>query len=312
MYVLHRIEEVAPSDTAVLLEGETGVGKELIAQAVHKNSSRYNKPFIKVDCATIPPTLIESELFGHEKGAFSGAVKNRKGRFQLADGGTVFLDEIGEIPLEMQPKLLRVLQEGSFERLGSEKTTNVNVRVVAATNRDLKKEVEKGRFRGDLYFRLSVFPISIPPLRKRVEDIPLLTDTFVESFSKKHGKKITKISKYIREKLQSYDWPGNVRELQNVIERAVITTPGRSLKLQGSLINTVKTDNSNNRLDMTLLEIEKQHIVEILEHCSWKISGVDGAASLLGLHPNTLRSKMQKLGIKRATDSDPEINKVEI
>jgi transcriptional regulator with GAF, ATPase, and Fis domain len=298
-YVLRRVEQVAPMETTVLLEGETGVGKELFARAIHERSSRKNRPMQTLDCASLSSSLLEAELFGHEKGAYTGADRARKGRFELADGGTLFLDEVGELPLEMQPKLLRVLQDGEFERLGSEQTSAVDVRIIAATNRDLKKEVGQGRFRGDLYFRLSTFPISIPPLRDRRSDLPLLASTFVETYSRNNGKHITKISKEMMQKLLAYDWPGNVRELQNVIERAVITARGDSLKLAEPLKDPGWTSSQESNEVLTLEEVQRRHILRTLNDCSWRIAGEAGAAARLGVHPNTLRSRMQKLGISK-------------
>jgi transcriptional regulator with GAF, ATPase, and Fis domain len=305
-YVLQRVKEVAPTDATVLLEGETGVGKELMAQSIHARSQRKDHPMLKVDCSTFPPTLLESELFGHVKGAYTGADRSRKGRFELADKGTIFLDEIGELAPETQPKLLRVIQEGKFERLGSEATTEVDVRIIAATNRDLKKEVAEGGFRGDLFFRLSVFPISVPPLRSRQGDVPLLIAHFVDEFAKKYGKKIETIPKGVLERLNNYDWPGNIRELQNVIERALITSRGNSLRIPDFSDQQIEINgDSHSRNGLTLEEVERRHIIETLQSCSWVISGQDGAASRLGLHPNTLRSRMQKLGIKNPRKSDP-------
>jgi len=303
-YVLKRVQEVAPTEANVLLEGETGVGKEVLAQAIHARSHRSGRPFLKVDCATLPPPLLESELFGHVKGAYTGADRTRRGRFDLAHGGTIFLDEVGELPLEIQPKLLRVLQEGRFERLGSEATTEVDVRIIAATNRNLKKEVAESRFRGDLYFRLSVFPLSVPPLRSRHGDIPLLIAHFVDEFAKKYGKPIETIPKGVLDQLNGYEWPGNIRELQNVIERAVITAQGDSLRLPEAFQQVEADSASRSWEGLTMEEVEHRHISDTLKDCSWVISGPKGAASRLGLHPNTLRSRMQKLGIKKSESSD--------
>jgi PAS domain S-box-containing protein len=299
-YVLNRVEEVAELDTTVVLEGETGVGKERIARAIHQKSLRSSKPFIVVNCAALPSNILESELFGYEKGAFTGADKTKRGRFELADNGTLFLDEITDLPLEIQPKLLRVLEGGEFERLGSEKTIKVNVRLISATNKVLKNEVYAGNFREDLFYRINVFPISIPPLRQRITDIPLLVNEFVKTFSKKHSKKIDQIPQTTLAKMQKYVWPGNVRELMNVVERAVITTKGNKLQLVDEFESTVQLhEQKNGKLD-TLEDVEREHILKVLEACSWKISGEDGAATILGLHPNTLRSRMEKLNIKKS------------
>ena len=304
-YVLKRVEQVADKDTNVLLEGETGVGKELFARALHYNSHRKDRPLVKVNCATIPANFIESELFGHKKGAFTGAHKQRKGRFEIADGGTLFLDEIGDLPLELQPKLLRVLQDGEFEPLGSSSPVKTDVRVIAATNRVLKEEVDTGRFREDLYYRLSVYPISLPPLRQRHGDISLLVNHFVQYFAKKHGKSIKQIPQQTMSTLEKYSWPGNIRELQNVIERAVITTPGHVLQLQENLHKLKKgaeRSNGENLAEITSLqEIERLHILKVLKQCDWRIEGENGASPLLGLKPSTLRSRMKNIGIKRPT-----------
>ncbi len=301
-YVLHRIEDVAPLDVPVLLEGETGVGKELVATAVHTQSLRKNKPFIKINCSAIPENLLESELFGYEPGAFTGADNLKRGMFELADGGTLFLDEIGDLPMSLQPKLLRALQEGEIKRLGSESVIKVDIRLLAATNLNLHKQVEKGEFRSDLFYRLNVFPITIPPLRKRSEDIPLLINAFINSFNKKYNKNITEISEGLLQELTSYTWPGNIRQLRNVIERAVITSSSSVLKLVDPLPNINKTtigsvDSSLNDLG-SLEEFERKHILKILHHCGGKISGSKGAAEMLKLPASTLRSKMKKLGIK--------------
>jgi PAS domain S-box-containing protein len=298
-YVLRRVDEVAPTDTTVLLQGETGVGKELVARAIHRRSERRGRSMLKVDCAGLPASLIETELFGHVRGAYTGAEKDRKGRFELADGGTLFLDEIGELPLDLQSKLLRVVQDGEFERIGGEETTKVDVRFIAASNRDLKKEVEEGRFRGDLYYRLSVFPISVPPLRVRRGDTRLLAKHFVAVFSKKHRKEITKIPRSVLGRFETYGWPGNVRELQNVVERAVITTSGEALQVMEKLERDDTAQEDGSQETMTLEQMERKHILSALETASWKISGDHGAAIILGLHPNTLRSRMSKLGIMR-------------
>lgn len=298
-YALYKIERVAPTDATVLIEGETGTGKELIARAIHHASARNHTPLIKINCATLPDSLIESELFGHEKGAFTSATDRRIGRFELADGATLFLDEIGELPLMLQPKLLRVLQDGEFERLGSSKTIKTDVRVIAATNRDLEREVSEGRFRKDLWYRLNVFPITVPPLRRRKEDIPLLVNWFVKRFSKKLGKQITRISQEAMESLVTYDWPGNIRELENVIERSVINTNGVVLQLIGHPVApTVEDPIGPER--KPLAQLERDYIVQILEETNWKISGRNSAADILGLNPSTLRGRMRKLNISRS------------
>jgi transcriptional regulator with GAF, ATPase, and Fis domain len=296
-YVLVKVKEVAPTETTVLIEGETGVGKELFARAIHQNSLRQNRPLVKVNCAALPANLIESELFGHEKGAFTGASTTRKGRFELADGGTLFLDEISELPLELQPKLLRVLQEQAFERLGGHHTISVDVRIIAATNKNVTQEMEAGRFREDLYHRLYVYPLSVPPLRQRKSDIPLLVQTFVAQFANTMGKQIDTIPQSTMDAFVKYAWPGNVRELQNVIERAVITTQGSRLRLAEKLHVREERSSTSSKL-LSLEEVERKHILEVLDACKWRISGEQGAAVILGLHPNTLRFRMQKLGIK--------------
>ena len=295
MHSLYRIEQVAPNDTTVLLEGETGTGKELFAAAIHKLSKRHNKPFIKVNCASLPATLIESELFGHEKGAFTGAVDKRIGRFELANGGTLFLDEISEIPLELQSKLLRVLQEGEFERIGSSKTIKVEVRIIAATNRNLEEQIRKNKFRKDLFYRLNVYPVTIAPLRDRKTDIPLLTEHFVKIFNNKLGKNITRISKSTIKQLQNYSWPGNVRELENVIERAVIISNGSFLNVE-PLVNPGFEEAEEL---LPLSEYERRYIIKVLEKTYWRVEGPDGAARILDMHPETLRSRMRKLQIER-------------
>ena len=299
-YALSRVEQVAMTDTSVLLQGETGVGKELFANEIHSRSPRKDWPLIRVDCATIPHSLVESELFGHEKGAYTGADRQRKGRFELADRGTIFLDEIGELPLELQPKLLRVLEEGEFERLGSANTIKVNTRIIASTNRDLKTEVDRGRFRQDLFYRLSVFPISIPPLRKRREDIPLLVESFVQEFSRKLGKKVTTIPRHSLKLLSSHDWPGNIRELRNLIEHAMILSRGARLVIPESMLGGSRTPpDSASPPNRALSVIERQHILNVLGECDWQVEGEKGAAKILGLHPNTLRNRLTKLGITR-------------
>ena len=297
--VLFRVEQVAHSDATVLLLGETGVGKELVARAIHQLSPRNARPLVKVDCAALPTNLIESELFGHEKGAYTGAEAKRVGRFEVAHGGVLFLDEIGELPLELQTKLLRVLQDGEFERLGSSQTIRVDVRVIAATNRDLEQDLGSGRFRKDLYYRLQVFPITVPPLRDHREDIPLLVRFFVERFARKSGKTIDTVPAEAMEALQRYPWPGNVRELQNVIERAVINTRGSGLRLMDTLAEPRVLGLGIPRI-RTLAESEAECIVRALEATHWKIEGQDGAATALGLPPSTLRKRMQKHGIYRS------------
>lgn len=295
-YVIQKAKQVGPTHAPVLLEGETGVGKDLLAEYIHKISSRNTKVFIKVNCGALPKDLIEDELFGHEKGAFTSAISARKGRFELADGGTIFLDEIGELPLEMQPKLLRVLQNGEFERVGGQSTLKVDVRIIAATNRDLTIEVQQGNFRDDLFYRLNVFPITIPPLRRRKEDLSLLINYFIKRKSEKYNKTIEQISKADVQRLMEYGWPGNIRELNNVIERSVIATQGNTLALEWFL-EEISFDESHQV--NTLEQIERAHILKIMEECQWKINGNGGAAEKLEMNPNTLRSKMKKLGIFR-------------
>jgi PAS domain S-box-containing protein len=298
-HILYRVEQVAPIDTTVLLEGETGTGKELFARAIHQRSNRNNKPLITVNCASMPVNLIESELFGHEKGAFTGALQKQMGRFELADGGTIFLDEVGEIPIELQAKLLRVLQDGEFERIGNPNKNKVDVRVIAATNRNLEQEILHGRFRKDLYYRLNVYPITIVPLRERKNDIPLLVEHFVQRFNKKFGKNIKRIPKKVIEHLRKYDWPGNIRELENVIERAVILSKSSTLSI-GQLRTPVFA--AKEKLN-TLVEQERSHIEEVLNSTLWRIEGPNGAAQILDINPGTLRSRMKKLGLKRPAAS---------
>ena len=291
--VLRLVEQVAPTDSSVLIYGETGTGKELIAQAIHRLSPRGRNVMVKVNCAALPSGLVESELFGREKGAFTGALARQVGRFEVADGSTIFLDEVGELPSEVQVKLLRVLQEGEFERLGSPRTIKVNVRVIAATNRDLAEEVRKGRFREDLYYRLNVFPIRVPPLRERSEDIPVLVWTFLEDLSARMGKKITQVPRATMEGLQRHPWPGNVRELRNVIEHGAIITTGDTLKvpMPGDVTRSAA-------LPKTLADAERDHILLALERTRGRIKGPQGAAAALGLNPATLYSRMKKLGIR--------------
>jgi PAS domain S-box-containing protein len=299
-YVLFRAEQIAPTDTTVLILGETGTGKELIARSIHNASPRKERPLIRVDCASLPANLIESELFGHEKGAFTGAVEKRIGRFELADGATLFLDEIGELPLELQSKLLRVLQESEFERLGSSQTLRTDIRVIAATNRNLEEDVRKKHFRMDLWYRLSVFTISIPPLRERSEDIGLLVNFMIKNFEKRLGKQIRSVPTHIFTKLQNYLWPGNVRELENVIERAVINTQGDTLQLEDVLDAYRPGEAVPPDLPVkSLVEIEREQILLALRKTNWKIHGEDGAAALLDINPSTLRGRMRKQRIRR-------------
>lgn len=298
--VFHQVEQVAPTNATVLLLGETGTGKELFARSIHNLSERKERSLVKVNCTALPINLIESELFGHEKGSFTGAMSRRTGRFELADGGTIFLDEIGELSLDLQVKLLRIVQEGEFERLGGSTTISVNVRIIAATHRDLKAMVEKGDFREDLFYRLNVFPITLPPLRERGKDILLIVWSFVNRFSKKMGKQIDSIPQEVMLELCNYSWPGNVRELENIIERAVILSNNNVLKLQDRLINKIISEELSAGLK-TFADMEKEHIIKVLEHTAWQVSGEQGAATILEIHPNTLRSRMSKLGIRRST-----------
>lgn len=298
--VLQQIEQVAATDATVLVLGESGTGKELIARAIHNISNRSRRPLVKVNCATLPANLIESELFGHERGAFTGAMERKIGRFELADGGTIFLDEIGELPVELQAKLLRVLQEGEFERLGNPKTMKVNVRVIAATNRNLEQAIQKKEFREDLYYRLNVFPIICPPLRERKEDIPLLVKHFCQKHEGKIGKKINNVSPAVMKVLMEYNWPGNIRELENIIERALILSKGDTLEY-GDWLPMPKEDDIKTSSDklLPLEEMERQHIIAALEKTNWKVSGEKGAAKILGLNPTTLEARMKKMGIAR-------------
>ena len=292
MNILEQVEKVAATDSSVLILGETGTGKDLLAYEIHRLSSRKDKTMIRVNCASLPISLVESELFGHEKGAYTGATSTQLGRFEIADGGTLFLDEIGEMPLELQAKLLRVLQDGCFERLGSTKTISVDVRVIAATNRKLSEEILKGKFRHDLYYRLSVFPITIPPLRERVEDIPVLVLKFVDEFSKSMGKEIKEIPKKTIEIMKGYSWPGNVRELRNVVEHSMILNSGPLLN-----IKLPQKNGSENTEDTSLEENERRHILTILNRTQWRIKGKNGAADILKINPATLYFRMKKLGI---------------
>ena len=301
-YVFSRVEQVAPTDSAVLILGETGTGKGLIARAIHQLSGRRERPLVNVDCAALPPNLIESELFGREKGAFTGSSSRQIGRFELAQGGTIVLDEIGELALELQAKLLRAIQDGEFERLGSPRTLKVDVRIVASTRRDLKEEVRKGRFREDLFYRLHVFPITIPPLRQRLEDIPMLVNHFVSKFGRKMGKDIKTIPKQTLVALQAYSWPGNVRELEHVIERAVISTEGSTLHLAEKLEASDPAGPGGQAIE-SLDEAQRKHILRALEETDWKIEGKQGAAHLLGINPSTLRGRMRKQGIDQIRNS---------
>jgi formate hydrogenlyase transcriptional activator len=309
---LRLVEQVAAADSTVLILGETGTGKELIARAIHDRSPRKNRPLVKVNCGAISAGLVESELFGHVKGAFTGAITNRDGRFKLADGGTIFLDEVGELPLDTQVKLLRVLQEQEFEPIGSSRTIKVDVRVVAATNRDLEELVRAGKFRADLFYRLNVVPLRVPALRERASDIHLLATFFIQKFTKKLGRHITEVSEETMRRLTNYDWPGNIRELQNVIERAVILSPGKTLVLAEELRPTnaaapvgkqpapapsAPSATNGSALD----DVERRHIETVLNQTNWMIEGERGAAKILDMNPSTLRSRMQKLGIKRPT-----------
>jgi formate hydrogenlyase transcriptional activator len=297
--VLSRVEQVASTSANVLIMGETGTGKELVARAIHNISDRRDRPLVKVNCAALPANLIESELFGHERGAFTGALSRKTGRFELADKGTIFLDEIGDLPLELQSKLLRVLQEGEFERLGNPATIKVDVRIIAATNRNLTEEVKKGTFREDLYYRLNVFPIAVPPLRERRDDIPLLAKYFTKRFSAGIGKKIDNIPAGVVESLQAYDWPGNIRELENVIERAVILIQDDTLRLTDLPAGSHDHPEEMQAHSENLTDVEKSHILRILNECNWIIDGARGAARKLNLPASTLRDRMKKLGIKR-------------
>ena len=298
-YVFFRVEQVAPMNATVLLMGETGTGKGVVARAIHTSSARKDRPMITVNCTSLPATLIESELFGRERGAFTGATTQQIGRFELADGGTIFLDEIGELPLGLQSKLLRVIQDGEFERLGSPRTIKTDVRIIAASNRNLEEEARNGRFREDLFYRLNVFPITMPPLRQRKEDIPLLVHHFVAKLNKKIGKKITTVSKDTLNTLQAYHWPGNVRELESVIERALITSQGTILKVLDRLEPFRKADETAGQDVKALSVLEQDHIRQVLQITGGRIEGENGAAGLLGLNPSTLRARMRKYGILR-------------
>jgi len=298
--VWHSVQMVARTDSAVLIQGETGTGKELIAGAIHEESLRRRGPFVKVNCAAMPGGLLESELFGHERGAFTGALTQTTGRFHLAHQGTLFLDEIGDLPLELQPKLLRVLQEQEFERLGSSRTIRVDVRIVAATSQNLAQMVQERRFRADLFYRLHVFPIALPALRERTEDIPLLVRHFVNKFAQRMNKQINHIPSEVMEVLKLHDWPGNVRELQNIIERAMIMSTGPDLRLPPDELKHLVKGNASSAI-RTLAEAERDHILHVLRQVSWVVGGRDGAAARLGVARTTLLYRMRKLGIAQGT-----------
>ncbi len=297
--LLRKVEQVAPTTSTVLIRGETGTGKELLARAVHDRSRRKSRPLVKVNCGSIPSGLVESELFGHERGAFTGALQRRIGRFELADGGTIFLDEVTELPVDTQVKLLRVLQEGEFERVGSSHTIKVDVRVIAATNRNLQEVMRNGSFRADLFYRLNVFPLEVPALSERPEDIPLLVNFFLSKFAKSLGKEVHGVSQSSMEHLCRYRWPGNIRELQNVIERAVVLAKGPVVQIDQSLLRSADSPSAAESFIDTLENNERQHIIRALNETHWVIHGKQGAAELLGINPSTLRSRMEKLGIKR-------------
>jgi transcriptional regulator with GAF, ATPase, and Fis domain len=299
--VLAQAEQVARTDTTVLITGETGTGKELLARGIHNMSSRNERPLMTVNCASLPPMLIESELFGREKGAYTGAMTRMAGRFEIAAGSTIFLDEIAELSPDLQSKLLRVIEEGTFERLGSTKTIHVNVRIIAATNRDLSQEVQQGSFRRDLFYRLNVFPLNVPALRERVEDIPPLVWAFVRQFEKKMGKQIKNIPQRTMDALQRYPWPGNIRELRNIIEHAMILTRSKTLDVAAPAIKGTGQPDNN---DLSLESAERRHILTVLQKCGWRIHGPGGAAEVLGLKRTTLHSRMKKLGIKRPPNFD--------
>jgi formate hydrogenlyase transcriptional activator len=294
--VLRQVEVVAPTDSGVLILGETGTGKELIARAIHYQSGRRDRPFIKLNCAAIPSGLLESELFGHERGAFTGAIMRKAGRFEVADKGTLFLDEVGDIPLELQPKLLRVLQEREFERLGSTRTQQVDVRLVAATHRDLKQMVAEGKFRSDLYYRLHVFPLPIPPLRERREDIPLLVRHFVDEYARRMNRRIETIPPHAMEAFINYSWPGNVRELQNFIERTVILSQGSVLRPPLEELKQATVQRPSAELS-TLAEMEREHVLRALRASNWMVGGPNGAAARLGMKRTTLAYRIRKLNV---------------
>jgi PAS domain S-box-containing protein len=296
-YVLYKVEQIAATDTSVIVLGETGTGKELVVRAIHNASLRKKRALVKVNCAVLPSNLIESELFGHEKGAFTGTQARHLGRFEVANGSTLFLDEIGELPLELQSKLLRVLQDGEFERLGSTHTIKVDTRIIAATNRNLEEEVRQGRFREDLWYRINVFPITVPPLRDRMDDIPPLVDFYIKKISKRLGKTIENIPRNVMSTLRNYHWPGNVRELQNVLERAILNSSGPTLHLADELRKQPSRDLTGSK--KSLEEVERDYIVRILEETQWKVGGKNSASEILGLNRSTLRARMRKLDIRK-------------
>ena len=301
-HVMHRVEQVAPTNATVLLLGETGTGKELVARAIHQYSPRRHRSFVVVDCGALPSSLIESELFGRERGAFTGAHTAQAGRFELANGGTVFLDEIGELPLELQPKILRVLQEGQVERLGGGRATRVDVRIVTATNRNLAEEVRTGRFRRDLFYRLNVFPITLPTLRERRDDLPALVAYLAERLGRELGKPIGQVTPGTLQALERYEWPGNIRELENVLQQAIILSQDGSLDLSdfvGEPMDVVDAPSRARNRSRSLVDVERDHIQLVLETVGWRIEGAAGAAQVLGLRPSTLRTRMRKLGIQR-------------
>jgi formate hydrogenlyase transcriptional activator len=300
LVALARVAQVAPLNSSVLLLGQTGTGKELFARALHDRSRRHGRPLVRVNCAALPPTLVESELFGHERGAFTGAVGPRQGRFELADGGTIFLDEIGDLTLDVQVKFLRVLQEGEFERVGSSRTQKVDVRVIAATHHDLEGAVAEGRFRADLYYRLNVFPIRLPSLQERADDIPRLVWFFIHRHQRDLGRNISIVPPSVMTALQHHSWPGNVRELENTIERAMIASTGNTLHLDEPFASTRRNTVRHTQTSMSddLDTVQRLHIEAVLERCGWRINGTGNAADRLGLHPNTLRFRMHKLGVK--------------
>ena len=310
-YMRFRLEQVAPTDATVLLLGETGTGKGIAARVIHQLSARRDAPFVSVDCTSLPATLIESELFGREKGAFTDARSTQVGRFELAQDGTIFLDEIAELPPEAQSKLLRILQYGEFERLGCPRTIRVDVRIIAATNRTLVDEVRAGRFRRDLYFRLNVFPITMPPLRERRSDIEVLADHLVKRLAQKHRRQIDAVPRPLVETLIAYEWPGNVRELENVLERAIITTPDSTLRLSEPLLSDLLDVLPGGPTSM-LVDVERGHILRVLHACGWRIEGPQGAALILGLKPSTLRSRMRKLGLRRGLAGAGAVNSSQV